>query len=104
MRFSLRRQPPHAIDLDPLHQRLLLALARREPLPFRALHAEVEAQRPETPRDVLAALALLEQFALIARLPASTPGAGNGYRRTRLGRRLGRAVPAAPRSPTTFFT
>lgn len=39
----LRRRPRRAIDLDPLPQRLLLALRQRGPANFAVLRAETEA-------------------------------------------------------------
>lgn len=104
MRFTFHLGQRRAIDLDPLPQRLLLALARREPATFRTLRDEVDAIRPATPRDALAALLLLEEQGLVLREPpADMHAGGRRFARTRAGRRLSRAIPGEPRSPATFF-
>jgi hypothetical protein len=104
VRFSFKPRPRRAIDLDPLPQRLLLALARREPATFRMLRDEIDAIRPTPPRDALAALLLLEEHGLVARQPPEgMHDGGRRFARTHAGRRLCRAIPHEPRSPATFF-
>ncbi len=97
-----RRRPRRAFDLDPLPQRVLLVLRRYESATFATVRAEIEAQRPAAPRDILGALLQLEENGLIVRLPPE-PGSGARFARTPAGRRLTDLLPPDPRSPTTFY-
>lgn len=99
-----KRRPPRAIDLDPLDQRLLLLLARRRAATYRTVEAELQAERPATPADVVASLLKLDEAGLITRL--ATDGLVAEQRRfalTRDGARIVRNTPREPRSPATFY-
>lgn len=120
----LRPRPVEPVELDPLQQLAVRAVARFGPLPYSRLAAEVTATRPATPADVVSGLLRLEAAGLIERLPPGRPSLrpaathlpharggpgvradyneGQRYRLTRRGRRIARYIPAEPRSVMQF--
>ncbi len=117
----LQRRPAEPVELDPLQQLMVRALARFGPLPYSRLAAEVTATRVATPADVVSGLLRLEAVGIIEwltpgrpALPAPDPQAGarsavragqaddRRYRLTRRGRRIARFIPAEPRSVMAF--
>jgi hypothetical protein len=107
------------VELDPLQQLVVRALARFGPLPYSRLATEVTATRAATPADVVSGLLRLEAVGIIERLtpgrpapptvlPLTEPEARAGqaddrrYRLTRRGRRIARFIPAEPRSVIRF--
>ncbi len=120
----LRSRPVEPVELDPLQQLAVRALARLGPLPYSRLAAEVTATRPATPADLVRGVLRLEAVGLIERLPSSRPSlrpgatplplTGEGpevgahhdedrrYRLTRRGRRIARFIPIEPRSVMQF--
>lgn len=70
---GLHRRPATPVELDPLQQLTVRALARFGPLPYSRLAAEVTAMRPATPADLVRGLLRLEEAGLIERLPSGRP-------------------------------
>lgn len=105
----LRRRPSEPVELDPLQQLVVRALARFGPLPYSRLAAEVAATRTATPADLVSGVLRLEAAGIIERLASTPPGRKSGarrdgqrYRLTRRGRRIARVIPAEPRSVMGF--
>lgn len=104
----LQRRPSEPVELDPLQQLVVRALARFGPLPYSRLAAEVTATRMATPADVVSGVLRLEAAGIIERLAPAPTGRGEGrrdgqrYRLTRRGRRIARFIPAEPRSVMAF--
>ena len=94
-----------AYDLDVNDQWLLLTLRRFGPSTFRRLHAELEALRAATPAHATESLLKLEGLGLIERLrPPGIMADEPRFGLRRAGRAVVQNIPAAPRSPTTFYS
>lgn len=99
-----RRGGTRLFDLDVLDQWLIVTLARFGACTYRRLEAELRAIRAATPAEVVEALLKLEQLGLLQRNePSGLMLEERRFALTRTGVRLGRLLPAEPRSPTIFY-
>lgn len=104
LRRFVRGRARRQHDLDVTDQWLLLTLERFHECSYRRLEAELQAIRGVSPAEVVASLLKLEHAGLLERKPvAGLAAEERRFRLTHAGTRVGRLVPAQPRSPTIFY-
>jgi DNA-binding MarR family transcriptional regulator len=105
--WLLARLPHRAeritIELDPIHQRILLFLLRFDDRGFRQIVAELDVAQAITQADVVFALLKLESDGLLDRASiASDKGAVGVYHLTPRGRRIAGLLPRGLHSRIQF--
>jgi hypothetical protein len=104
LRRALHLSGPRLYDLDVVDQWLVLTMARFGECTFRRLEAELLAIRGATPAEVVSSILKLEQAGVLGRSAvAGLLAEERRFRLTVAGARLGRLLPAEPRSPTLFY-